>query len=66
MSVKVGSNTQGGLAEVTVDRTFDDGSSLSRKTYFLQEEGSWKHRFTQEEKDIFMPGVPYEEFVETQ
>ena len=66
VSVKVGSITEGGLAEVTVDRTFDDGSSLSRKTYFIQEHGSWKHRFTQKEKDIFMPGLPYEEFVEAQ
>jgi hypothetical protein len=39
---------------------------LSRNTYFLQEGGSWKHRFTQEEKDIFMPRLPYEEFVEAQ
>ena len=66
VSVKVGSISNGGLAEATVDRTFDDGSSLSRKTYFFQEDGSWKHRFTQEEKDIFMPGLPYEEFVEAQ
>ena len=57
VSVKVNSITQGGLADVTVDRTFDDGSSLSRKTHFFQEDGSWKHRFTQEEKDIFMPGT---------
>jgi hypothetical protein len=66
LSVKVGSITNGGLAEVTVDRTFDDGSSLSRNTYFFQEDGSWKHRLTQEEKGIFMPGLPFEEFVEAQ
>jgi hypothetical protein len=51
---------------VSVYRTFKDGSSISRETYFVREGGTWKHRFTQEEIEIFMPGVPYEDFVALQ
>ena len=51
---------------VMVYRTFKDGTSIERETYFVREGGSWKHRFTQEEIEIFMPGVPYEEFVALQ
>jgi len=53
-------------AEVTVHRTFTDGTSITRDTYFVLEDGEWKHRFTEEEKDIFMPGASYEEFVAAQ
>ncbi len=52
-------------AHVTVDRTFTDGTSISRETVFVWE-GYWRHHLTEEEKEIFMPGVPYEEFVEAQ
>ena len=48
---------------VTVYRTFKDGTSIDRYTLFVQEDGVWKHRFTEEENAIFEPGVPYEEFV---
>ena len=51
---------------VTVYRTFKDGTSITRDTLFVSEDGGWKHRFTQEEVEIFMPGVPYEEFVAAQ
>ncbi len=51
---------------VRVYRTFKDGTSITRETLFVEEEGAWKHRFTQEEIDIFMPGTPYEEFVAAQ
>ena len=51
---------------VTVYRTFKDGTSITRDTLFVSEGGEWKHRFTQEEIDLFMPGVPYEEFVAAQ
>lgn len=47
----------------TVYRTFKDGTSIDRYTLFVQEEGVWKHRFTEEENAIFEPGVPYEEFI---
>jgi hypothetical protein len=51
---------------VTVYRTFKDGTSITRDTLFVMEDGSWKHRFTEEEIAIFMPGTPYEEFVAAQ
>ncbi len=51
------------LAEVSVRLTGEDGSSSIRTTYFVYEGGSWKHRFGQEEIDLFGPGVPYEEWV---
>ena len=50
----------------TVYRTFKDGTSIDRYTLFVQEDGAWKHRFTEEENAIFQPGVPYEEFVAAQ
>jgi ketosteroid isomerase-like protein len=48
---------------VRVNRTFKDGSSLDRDTYFVFEDSFWKHRFSQEEIDTFMPGTSFEEFV---
>ena len=51
---------------VTVYRTFKDGTSIDRYTLFVQEDGAWKHRFTEEENAIFQPGVPYEAFVASQ
>jgi hypothetical protein len=51
---------------VTVYRTFKDGSSITRDTLFVMEDRTWKHRFTEEEIAIFMPGTPYEEFVAAQ
>ncbi len=54
------------VAEVDVRLTGEDGSSSVRTTYFVYEDGAWKHRFGQEETDLFMPGTPYEEFVAEQ
>ncbi len=54
------------VAEVDVRLTGEDGSSSVRTTYFVYEGGGWKHRFGQEETDLFMPGTPYEEFVAEQ
>jgi hypothetical protein len=34
-----------------------------RNTYSVLEDGSWKHRFTKEELDLFMLGTSFEEFV---
>lgn len=53
-------------AEVAVRLTGEDGSTSIRNTYFVLEDGSWKHRFSQEEKALFMPDAPFEEFVEAQ
>jgi len=53
-------------ARVTVYRTFTDGTSITRETVFVWNNTYWSHHLTEEEKEIFMPGVPYEEFVEAQ
>ncbi len=52
--------------EVTLRLTYEDGTSSTRDTYFVYEGGEWKHRFGQEELDLFMPDASYEEFVEEQ
>ncbi len=49
-----------------VKRTFEDGSSATRDTQFFYEHSSWKHRFTKEELDLFVPGNSFKEFVEAQ
>ncbi len=49
-----------------MDRTFTDGTSITRETYFVWEGEWWRHHLTEEEKEIFMPGVPYAEFVAAQ
>jgi hypothetical protein len=56
----------GSSAEVRVNRTFKDGSSQARLTYFIFEDGVWKHRFGQEEHDLFMPDASFEEFAKAQ
>ena len=66
MDVVVNSPPSDSVVSVTVYRTFKDGTSITRDTYFVPEGGTWKHRFTQEEIEIFMPGVPFEEFVAAQ
>jgi hypothetical protein len=53
----------GTTADVTVYRTFKDGSSLVRDTYFVYEDGAWKHRLSEEELALFMAGTSFEEFV---
>lgn len=53
-------------ADVTVYRTFSDGTTQERKTVFVYEDGLWKHRFAGGEIDLFMPGVPFEDFVAAQ
>lgn len=54
------------MAEVKTKRTFEDGSLVERDTYFVYEGGSWKHHFTQEERNLFLQGTPFEEWVEAQ
>jgi len=66
LSVDLNSASQEHVAEVALRLTNEDGSSSIRNTYFVWEDGSWKHRFSQEEIDLFMPGVPFDEFVAAQ
>ncbi len=55
----------GNTANVTVDRNFKDGFSSTLSTYFVYENGSWKHRFSEEEINSFVPGTPFKDFVST-
>lgn len=64
LSVEVVPNSEELLTEVVVRITGEDGSSFIRTTYWVQEDGEWLHRFSQEEIDLFMPHLSYEEFVE--
>jgi hypothetical protein len=66
INVVVNGSTSDPQVGVTVYRTFKDGTSITRDTLFVMEDRSWKHRFTEEESAIFMPGTPYEEFVAAQ
>ena len=43
--------------EVTLTQVFGSGTTGSRTTYFIWEDGSWKHRFSQEEYDLFLGGT---------
>ncbi len=63
-SVNMDETSQEPLAEVSVRLTGEDGSSSIRTTYFVNENGEWKHRFAQEEIDLFEPGVPFDEWVD--
>jgi hypothetical protein len=54
------------VVEVTLTLTYGDGTSSMRTTYFVQEDGAWKHGFGQDEYDLFMPELSYEEFVAAQ
>ena len=51
----------GGVVE---DQLRADGSFFVRDTFFVFEGGEWNHRFSKDEYDLLMPGVPFEEFVE--
>lgn len=64
LSVEMNGTSEEPVAEVAVRLTGEDGSSFTRNTYFVYEDGDWKHRFSEEETKLFMPGVPFEEFVE--
>ena len=49
--------------EVTLNQTFASGAAKSRLTYFVLEDGAWKHRFSQQDDAIFLPDASYDEFV---
>ena len=66
IDVVVNGPTSEPVVSVTINRTFTDGTSIMRDTLFVSDGGLWKHRFSQEEIGLFMPGVPYKEFVAAQ
>ena len=51
---------------VTLTLTYEDGTSATRDTFFVYEYEEWKHRFGQEENDLFMPDATFETFMEAQ
>jgi hypothetical protein len=51
---------------VAVGLTYAGVSSSICGTYFLWEDGRWRYHPTDEEKRIFVTGIPYEEFVAAQ
>jgi len=66
LDVQVNGFASDPVVSVTVYRAFTDGTSQTRNTFFLIEDGGWKHRFGQEEIDSFLPDASYEEFVAAQ
>ena len=66
IDVVVNGPTSEPVVSVTIYRTFTDGTSITRDTLFVSEGGLWKHRFSQEEIGLFMPGISYKEFVAAQ
>jgi len=51
-SVNMDSSSPESVANVTVLLTTTDGSTSIRNTYFVYEDGSWKHRFGPEEYNL--------------
>ena len=49
--------------EVELTQTFRSGLTKSRITYFVWEDDAWKHRFSQQDDEIFLPDASYDEFV---
>jgi Domain of unknown function (DUF4352)/Excalibur calcium-binding domain len=66
MDVAVSGSPSDPVVSVTVYRSFKDGTSIDRGTFFVFEDGVWKHRFGEEEIGIFMPEASFEEFVAVQ
>jgi len=52
-SIDIDNSSQESVANVAVLLTFSDGSTSLRNTYFVYEDGSWKHRFGSEEYNLF-------------
>jgi hypothetical protein len=66
MEVQLNGAPSDPVVSVTVNRTFKDGTSITRNTYFVAEGSTWKHRLGEEEIGSFMPDASYREFVATQ
>lgn len=52
------------FAEVELRITAEDGSASTQTAYFVFEDGAWRRLFTDAETDLFMPGTPFDEFIE--
>jgi hypothetical protein len=60
---KIGSKVSPSEVNVAVTLTFNNCPAKYRNNSFVDEKGTWKHRFLKEELDLFMPGTPYDKFV---
>jgi hypothetical protein len=56
----IGSEDAPNQVNVSVTLTFTGCDPKYRNTAFVYEDGTWKHRFLDEELDTFKPGVPFE------
>jgi hypothetical protein len=66
LSVNLANSAPEPMADVSVGLNYGDGTSSTRLTYFVYEDGSWKHRFGEEENNLYMADASYEEFVAAQ
>lgn len=66
LSVDLDNSNAEPIADVSVGLDYGDGTSSTRLTYFVYENGSWKHRFGEEENNLYMPNASYDEFVAAQ
>jgi hypothetical protein len=66
MDVTVNGSASESVVSVNVYRTFTDGTVIDRETFFVFEDGMWKHRFGEEELGYFMPDASFEELVASQ
>jgi hypothetical protein len=62
MDVTVNGSPSDSVVRVNVYRTFTDGTVIDRDTFFVFEDGVWKHRFGEEEIGFFMPDASFDEF----
>ena len=51
---------------MAVGLTYAEGLTSICNTYFVYEDGFWRHPFSQEEYELFMPDASYEKFVKAQ
>lgn len=51
-------------AEVELRITAEDDSSRTQTAFFTFEDGEWKHQLSDAEITLFMPGTPFDEFVQ--
>ena len=51
---------------MAVGLTYAESLTSICNTYFVYEDGTWRHHFSQEEYELFMPDASYEEFVNAQ
>jgi hypothetical protein len=66
LSVNLDNSAPEPIADVSVGLNYGDGTPSTRLTYFVYEDGSWKHRFSEEENNLYMADTSYDDFVAAQ